>query len=55
MDCQQAIADQVVDLGSSDMLSVKDNQPTLAVPITELFNKVYVGELPELKVQLQET
>lgn len=55
MGCQKEIVDQVIEQGGDYMLAVKDNQPTLAAAITELFNEYHDDQLPELIVRSHET
>ena len=55
MGCQKEIADQIIEQGGDFMLAVKDNQPTLAAAITELFNEYHEDPLPEQIVRSHET
>ncbi len=55
MGCQKEIADGVIEQGGDYMLAVKDNQPTLAAAITELFNDYHDDQLPEHTVRSHET
>jgi predicted transposase YbfD/YdcC len=55
MGCQKEIADQIVEQGGDYMLAVKDNQPTLAAEITDLFNAYHDEQSPDLRVRSHET
>jgi len=55
MGCQKAIAAQIVEQEADYMLAVKDNHPTLAADLAELFTQVHDGRAPEVTVRSHET
>lgn len=55
MGCQTAIAAQIVEQEADYMLAVKDNHPTLAADLAELFTQVHDGQAPDVVVRSHET
>lgn len=55
MGCQKEIANQIIEQGGDYMLAVKDNHPTLASAITDLFNEYHDENSPEQNVRSHET